>query len=163
MEKAMELLGMDENVQSEDIVRKFEAAVAFVKDQDIDLNDIDNDLADDYVYVRKTLHSLIELGQKALAGAIDSAFDTHHPQSYGVVGGIMKQLADTTETLIKLKEKINKAQGISKNTVPNEQTNIQNNYIVTGTTEDFRQHLDKILQQQTEELNLIERRTNNEI
>ena len=98
------ILGMEEDENTEMAVREFHAPVVFEDGKPE--ADLMADAWDDYHYVRKTLQTLIETGQKALAGALDSAISSHHPRGYVVDGTIMKQIAEATDHLVKLKKKM---------------------------------------------------------
>lgn len=131
---AEDILGMEES--EETFAREFEAPVIFEEGKEV--SDLEQDLIDDYIYVRETLHSLIEVGQKALAGAMDSALESHHPRSYEVVGGIMKQIADTSDNLMKIKEKIDKARSSTSTNIEEQNNTQNNNYFMSGTTADLK-------------------------
>lgn len=62
----------------------------------------------DYKYGRETLYNLVERGQDAIDGILDLCKETEHPRAYEVAGNLIKNVADVTDKLMILQEKIKK-------------------------------------------------------
>ena len=60
----------------------------------------------DYEYSRGNLYSLIEKGQEALNGILEVAQGSDHPRAYEVAGQLIKNVADTTDKLVDLQQKM---------------------------------------------------------
>ena len=92
-----ETLGVVEEV-TKPVVKK-EPAIVPVGDDDIDK---------DYAYQRQNFYSLIERGQDAIDGILDIAKESEHPRTYEVAGQLIKSVAEVTEKLGDLQEKMKK-------------------------------------------------------
>ena len=62
------------------------------------------DVTKDYEYTRGQLYNLIEKGQEALNGILDVAASSDHPRAYEVAALMIKNVADTTDKLMKLQK-----------------------------------------------------------
>jgi hypothetical protein len=60
-----------------------------------------DDIKKDYEYTRANLYSLIEKGQEAINGIMELAGEGGSPRAYEVAGQLIKNVADTTDKLIK--------------------------------------------------------------
>jgi len=99
-------------------------------------------IEDDYVKSRTNLHNLLHQGEEALLHALEVAKQSEHPRAFEVVGGLIKQLADVNDQLMDLhakREKMKKAE--PKN---NGETNITNNSIFVGSTNELNKMLNKM-------------------
>ena len=70
---------------------------------------IDKDKKDstrDYEYTRGNLYSLIEKGQEALDSIMEVAQEGQQPRAFEVVSQLIKNVADTTDKLIDLQQKM---------------------------------------------------------
>lgn len=130
-----DLLNIDDS--EEEVIREFESPVEF--EDGTELGDHIQKQIDDFMFARKTLQAAINSGHKALEGALDSAFGSHHPRSYEVVGGIMKQISDSTNQLMILNEKMKNLieRKISDGSSDSQSIKNQNNFYITGTTEEL--------------------------
>ena len=90
-----ETLGVVEEVTNP-VVKK-EPVVVPVGNDDIDK---------DYAYQRQNFYSLVERGQDAIDGILDLARESEHPRTYEVAGQLIKTVAEVTEKLGDLQEKI---------------------------------------------------------
>ena len=70
--------------------------------------DVDND----YKYQRENFYRLVERGQDAIDGILELAKESEHPRSYEVAGQLIKNVADVTEKLGDLQEKMKKLQEV---------------------------------------------------
>ena len=69
-----------------------------------DLDDMDAD----YKYQRENFYNLVERGQDAIDGILQIARESDHPRTYEVAGNLIKQVAEVTEKLGDLQEKMRK-------------------------------------------------------
>jgi hypothetical protein len=60
----------------------------------------------DYEYVRGTLYSLIEKGQEAASSLLELAQDGQQPRAYEVFGQLIKNVADSTDKLMDIHQKM---------------------------------------------------------
>ena len=68
----------------------------------------EDDIENDYKYQRENLYNLIERGQDAIDGILDLAKEGEHPRAYEVALNGIKQVADVTDKLIDLQDKMKK-------------------------------------------------------
>ena len=95
-------------------------------------DDIDND----YKYQRENFYNLIERGQDAIDGILDIAKESDHPRTYEVAGNLIKQVAEVTEKLGDLQEKMRKLKEVP-NTAPKNVTNA----LFVGSTAELQKML----------------------
>ena len=62
----------------------------------------------DYKYSRENFYSLVERGQDAIDGILEVAKEGEHPRAYEVVGQLIKNVAEVTEKLVDLQDKMKK-------------------------------------------------------
>ena len=62
----------------------------------------------DYKYSRENFYNLVERGQDAVTGILDLARESEHPRTYEVAGQLIKTVAEVTEKLADLQEKMKK-------------------------------------------------------
>ena len=60
----------------------------------------------DYEYTRGNLYSLIEKGQEALDSIMEVAQEGQQPRAFEVVSQLIKNVADTTDKLVYLQQKM---------------------------------------------------------
>ena len=60
----------------------------------------------DYKYSRENFYNLVERGQDAIDGILEVAKEGEHPRAYEVVGQLIKNVAEVTEKLADLQEKL---------------------------------------------------------
>ena len=127
-----EVLGVSEPIQKEVVVSE-----PVPKPSD-DLDDVDAD----YKYQRDNFYNLIEKGQDAIQGILNVAKESDHPRGYEVAGNLIKQVAEVTEKLGDLQEKMKKLKEVP-NSAPK---NVTNALFVGSTAE-----LQKMLKGKTDE------------
>ena len=103
-----------------------------------ELDDVDAD----YKYQRENFYNLIEKGQDAIQGILNVAKESDHPRGYEVAGNLIKQVAEVTEKLGDLQEKMKKLKEVP-NSAPK---NVTNALFVGSTAE-----LQKMLKGKTDE------------
>jgi hypothetical protein len=104
----------------------------------LNTEDIDND----YIYQRENLYTLVERGQDAIVGILDIARESDQPRAYEVAGNLIKNVADVTDKLMILQEKMKKVKEES-HTGPKSVTNA----LYVGSTAE----LQKLLKQKNNE------------
>ena len=77
------------------------------------------DIEADYVYQRKNFYDLVEKGSTAIDGILELAKEGEHPRAYEVAGNLIKQVAEVTEKLGDLQEKMNKLKEVPNNAPKN--------------------------------------------
>ena len=65
-----------------------------------------NDSSKDYEYSRAQLYSLVEKGQEAVNGILELAQESDSARAYEVAATTIKAVADTTDKLIDLQQKM---------------------------------------------------------
>ena len=66
------------------------------------------DIENDYKYQRENFYNLVERGSDAIEGILELAKEGEHPRAYEVAGNLIKQVAEVTEKLGDLQEKMRK-------------------------------------------------------
>ena len=97
-----------------------------------DEDDIDND----YKYQRENFYNLVERGQDAIDGILEIAKESEHPRTYEVAGNLIKQVAEVTEKLGDLQEKMRKLKE-----VPNSAPKNVTNALFVGATAELQKML----------------------
>ena len=81
-----------------------------------------SDIEKDYEYQRSNFYNLVEKGSAAIDGILELAKESEHPRTYEVAGNLIKQVAEVTEKLGDLQEKMRKLKEVP-NTAPKNVTN----------------------------------------
>ena len=76
---------------------------------------IEDDIEDDYKYQRDNFYNLVEKGSAAIDGILELAKESEHPRTYEVAGNLIKQVAEVTEKLGDLQEKMRKLKEVPSN------------------------------------------------
>ena len=97
-----------------------------------DLDDVDAD----YKYQSDNFYNLIEKGQDAIQGILNVAKESDHPRGYEVAGNLIKQVAEVTEKLGDLQEKMKKLKE-----VPNSAPKNVTNALFVGSTAELQKML----------------------
>ena len=121
-----EVLGVSEPTPKEVVVSK-----SIPRPSD-DLDDVDAD----YKYQRDNFYNLIEKGQDAIQGILNVAKESDHPRGYEVAGNLIKQVAEVTEKLGDLQEKMKKLKE-----VPNSAPKNVTNALFVGSTAELQKML----------------------
>ena len=82
----------------------------------------DDDIENDYKYQLENFYNLVERGQNAVEGILELAKESDHPRAYEVAGNLIKQVAEVTEKLGDLQEKMRKLKEVP-DTAPQNVTN----------------------------------------
>tara|TARA_Y100000114_G_C11750122_1_gene323795 strand:- start:333 stop:746 length:414 start_codon:yes stop_codon:yes gene_type:complete len=96
----------------------------------------EDDIENDYKYQRENLYNLIERGQDAIDGILDLAKEGEHPRAYEVALNGIKQVADVTDKLLELQDKMKKLKE-----VPNSGPKNVTNALFVGSTAELQKML----------------------
>ena len=81
--------------------------------------DMSEDVENDYAYQRQNFYNLVERGNDAIEGILELAKESEHPRTYEVAGNLIKQVAEVTEKLGDLQEKMKKLKEVPDNAPKN--------------------------------------------
>jgi hypothetical protein len=96
----------------------------------------EDDIENDYKYQRENFYGLVEKGSKAIEGILELAKEGEHPRAYEVAGNLIKQVAEVTEKLGDLQEKMRKLKE-----VPNSAPKNVTNALFVGSTAELQKML----------------------
>ena len=99
--------------------------------------DAEADVDSDYQYQRENLYNLIERGQDAIDGILELAKEGEHPRAYEVALNGIKQVADVTDKLIDLQDKMKKLKEVPGSNAPKNVTNA----LFVGSTAELQKML----------------------
>ena len=128
--------------KSKDIIDEALGAVELAKSEPVQKKVIprpkeDNeDLENDYKYQRENFYNLVEKGTDAIEGILEIARESEHPRTYEVAGNLIKQVAEVTEKLGDLQEKMKKLKE-----VPNNAPESVTNALYVGSTAELQKML----------------------
>ena len=100
-----------------------------------DYGDI-NDVERDYEYQRQNFYNLVERGTDAVEGILELAKESDHPRAYEVAGNLIKQVAEVTEKLGDLQEKMKRLKEVPNNAPKN-----VTNALFVGSTAELQKML----------------------
>ena len=95
-----------------------------------------DDIDDDYKYQRDNFYNLVEKGSAAIEGILELAKEGEHPRAYEVAGNLIKQVAEVTEKLGDLQEKMRKLKEVPNNAPKN-----VTNALFVGSTAELQKML----------------------
>ena len=129
LDKTLGILSDVETLQKEpwNYEHKNEKVVSVDKGQDIE---------SDYEYQRQNFYNLVEKGTTAIDGILLLAKESEHPRTYEVALNGIKQVAEVTEKLGELQEKMRKLKE-----VPNHAPRTVNNALYVGSTAELQKML----------------------
>ena len=100
----------------------------------------EDDIEDDYKYQRDNFYNLVEKGSAAIDGILELAKESEHPRTYEVAGQLIKNVAEVTEKLGDLQEKMRRLKEVPNNAPKN-----VTNALFVGSTKELQKMLkDKI-------------------
>ena len=100
----------------------------------------EDDIEDDYKYQRDKFYNLVEKGSAAIDGILELAKESEHPRTYEVAGQLIKNVAEVTEKLGDLQEKMRRLKEVPSNAPKN-----VTNALFVGSTKELQKMLkDKI-------------------
>lgn len=94
------------------------------------------DIDADYKYQRENFYRLVEQGSTAIEGILELAKEGEHPRAYEVAGQLIKNVAEVTEKLGDLQEKMKKLKE-----VPNNAPKSVTNALFVGSTAELQKML----------------------
>ena len=103
-----------------------------------------DDIEKDYEYQRENFYNLVEKGSSAIDGILELAKESEHPRTYEVAGNLIKQVAEVTEKLGDLQEKMRKLKEVPSN-APKSVTNA----LFVGSTKELQTMLKDKLQDES--------------
>ena len=92
-----------------------------------------DDIEKDYEYQRENFYNLVEKGSSAIDGILELAKESEHPRTYEVAGNLIKQVAEVTEKLGDLQEKMRKLKEVPNNAPKN-----VTNALFVGSTKELQ-------------------------
>ena len=125
-----------------DIIDEALGAVELAKSEPVQKNVIPRpkedheDLETDSKYQRDNFYNLVEKGTDAIEGILEIARESEHPRTYEVAGNLIKQVAEVTEKLGDLQEKMKKLKE-----VPNNAPKSVTNELYVGSTAELQKML----------------------
>ena len=99
-------------------------------------SDENGDIEKDYEYQRENFYKLVERGSVAIDGILELAKEGEHPRAYEVAGQLIKNVAEVTEKLGDLQEKMKKLKDVP-GTAPKNVTNA----LFVGSTAELQKML----------------------
>ena len=93
----------------------------------------EDDIENDYKYQRDNFYNLVEKGSSAIDGILELAKESEHPRTYEVAGNLIKQVAEVTEKLGDLQEKMRRLKEVPSN-APKSVTNA----LFVGSTKELQ-------------------------
>ena len=101
-----------------------------------DYGDLNEHVERDYEYQRQNFYNLVERGTDAVEGILELAKESDHPRAYEVAGNLIKQVAEVTEKLGDLQEKMRKLKEVPNNAPKN-----VTNALYVGSTAELQKML----------------------
>ena len=96
----------------------------------------EEDIEDDYKYQRDNFYNLVEKGSAAIDGILELAKESEHPRTYEVAGQLIKNVAEVTEKLGDLQEKMRRLKEVPSNAPKN-----VTNALFVGSTKELQKML----------------------
>ena len=128
--------------KTKDIIDQALGAVELAKSEPVQKKVIprpkenNEDIENDYKYQRENFYNLVEKGTDAIEGILEIARESEHPRTYEVAGNLIKQVAEVTEKLGDLQEKMKKLKE-----VPNNAPKSVTNALYVGSTAELQKML----------------------
>ena len=101
-----------------------------------DIVSSEEDIDDDYKYQRENFYNLVDKGSAAIDGILELAKESEHPRTYEVAGQLIKTVAEVTEKLGDLQEKMKKLKE-----VPDSAPKTVTNALFVGSTTELQKLL----------------------
>ena len=110
--------------KTKDIIDEALGAVELAKSEPVEKKVIprpkeNDDIENDYKYQRENFYNLVEKGTDAIEGILEIARESEHPRTYEVAGNLIKQVAEVTEKLGELQEKMKRLKEVPSNAPKN--------------------------------------------
>ena len=120
----LSMLTLDDMKKTKDIIDEALGAVELAKSEPKERKVIprpqeNDDIENDYKYQRENFYNLVEKGTDAIEGILEIARESEHPRTYEVAGNLIKQVAEVTEKLGELQEKMKRLKEVPSNAPKN--------------------------------------------
>ena len=120
----LSMLTLDDMKKTKDIIDEALGAVELAKSEPKERKVIprpqeNDDIENDYKYQRENFYNLVERGTDAIDGILEIARESEHPRTYEVAGNLIKQVAEVTEKLGELQEKMKRLKEVPSNAPKN--------------------------------------------
>tara|TARA_Y100001938_G_scaffold150523_1_gene241841 strand:- start:2861 stop:3259 length:399 start_codon:yes stop_codon:yes gene_type:complete len=102
----------------------------------IQVSNNEADIENDYAYQRQNFYNLVERGSDAIEGILELARESDAPRAYEVAGNLIKQVAEVTEKLGDLQEKMKRLKEVPSNAPKN-----VTNALFVGSTAELQKML----------------------
>ena len=102
----------------------------------IQVSNNEADIENDYAYQRQNFYNLVERGSDAIEGILELARESDAPRAYEVAGNLIKQVAEVTEKLGDLQEKMERLKEVPSNAPKN-----VTNALFVGSTAELQKML----------------------
>ena len=102
----------------------------------IQVSNNEADIESDYAYQRQNFYNLVERGSDAIEGILELARESDAPRAYEVAGNLIKQVAEVTEKLGDLQEKMKRLKEVPNNAPKN-----VTNALFVGSTAELQKML----------------------
>ena len=137
----LSMLTLDDMKKTKDIIDEALGAVELAKSEPVEKKVIPrpqetDDIENDYKYQRENFYNLVEKGTDAIEGILEIARESEHPRTYEVAGNLIKQVAEVTEKLGELQEKMRRLKE-----VPNNAPKSVTNALYVGSTAELQKLL----------------------
>ena len=119
----------------QDPLQQIDAGENFLQHYPLELTG-EEDIEADYEYQRKQFYNLVEKGSTAIDGILEIAREGEHPRGYEVAGNLIKQVAEVTEKLGDLQEKMRRLKDVPSNAPKN-----VTNALFVGSTAELQKML----------------------
>ena len=97
-DKIDESLEIKATITAKEIIKQSKKEIKIIENKDH--SELDSD------YIRGTLYNLIEKGQEAATSLLELAQDGQQPRAYEVFGQLIKSVADSTDKLMDIHQKV---------------------------------------------------------
>lgn len=142
------------NIKPEEVL-KSKGLIPVTPNTDIQTGNSAQAIDQDADHIRNTLYDTLRVGTEALANLARVATESQAPYSYEVLALLMKNIADSSEKLLKLHKDRQAIAGASIVPNPNSHISINNAVLFNGTTAELlkivRQNEDDIRTLQNDE------------
>ena len=137
----LSMLTLDDMKKTKDIIDEALGAVELAESEPVEKKVIPrpqetDDKENDYKYQRENFYNLVEKGTDAIEGILEIARESEHPRTYEVAGNLIKQVAEVTEKLGELQEKMKRLKE-----VPNNAPKSVTNALYVGSTAELQKLL----------------------
>lgn len=93
----------------------------------------------EFEYARANIINILQTSDKVLESTAELVIESEHPRMIEVYSGLIKNLADINKSLFDIREKKMKikGEGVDATPTPGKQTNVTNNTIFVGSTDEL--------------------------